>query len=256
MSPIKDMIEQTSIRYAKKINQIAAPLKEFWGITYFAYQFVSNTGAWFTLGNHPDWMLYSVENEFYHADPTLVFPKNHVFPFFNSTSQNHKDVFRNNIASHALKHFNLDHCLGIVKPNAQGCEYYFFAVPHEHQDILSTYITQFSRLNHDYTRYVREQIRPFYGQLLDCAVDLKKIFSEPFDALDNASSKGQLFSNSLNQSQQLTPRENECLILYQQGFSAKQTAQKLNLSFRSVEDYFEKIKIKLGVDYKRDLLFL
>lgn len=54
----------------------------------------------------------------------------------------------------------------------------------------------------------------------------------------------------------LTPRERECVKCLFQGMSAKETAQVLGLSFRTVEVYFEKIKSKLGVRKKSEIIHL
>ena len=62
------------------------------------------------------------------------------------------------------------------------------------------------------------------------------------------------FLNAIKQVPMLTAREYQCLKLYQQGLTAKQTARQLNLSYRTIEEYFEHIKLKYGVSYKRDLL--
>ena len=51
-----------------------------------------------------------------------------------------------------------------------------------------------------------------------------------------------------------SPREYQCLQLYQQGLTAKETAQKIGLSHRTIEEHFDKIKIKYHVSNKRDLL--
>jgi DNA-binding CsgD family transcriptional regulator len=52
----------------------------------------------------------------------------------------------------------------------------------------------------------------------------------------------------------ISPQEEKCLELYQQGHSAQSTAAILGLSLRTVESYFENIKYKLQCNSKRDLL--
>lgn len=52
----------------------------------------------------------------------------------------------------------------------------------------------------------------------------------------------------------LSNREKECLFLYLQGKTSKETAYKLNISFRTVEGHFEHIKDKLNCMTKRELL--
>jgi DNA-binding CsgD family transcriptional regulator len=52
----------------------------------------------------------------------------------------------------------------------------------------------------------------------------------------------------------LTPREQECLDYTIKGFTAKDIAKKLAISPRTVEDYINQLKLKLGVCTKQQLI--
>lgn len=52
----------------------------------------------------------------------------------------------------------------------------------------------------------------------------------------------------------LTVREMECLLLRNQGLTAKETARRLNVSYRTVETYLNNIKIKSGMDNLNQIL--
>lgn len=52
----------------------------------------------------------------------------------------------------------------------------------------------------------------------------------------------------------LSLREQQCLKYFIKGKTAKETANLIGLSYRTVESYFVNIKKKLGCQYKRDLL--
>ncbi|SRR5579883_2135796 len=51
----------------------------------------------------------------------------------------------------------------------------------------------------------------------------------------------------------LSKRERECLEYYLNGKTSKETAAKMGLSYRTIEEYFTNIKKKLGCRFKRDL---
>jgi DNA-binding CsgD family transcriptional regulator len=51
----------------------------------------------------------------------------------------------------------------------------------------------------------------------------------------------------------LTLREVQCLVLYLDGLSAKEIGKILNISHRTVETYFEKIRHKLDCNRLHDL---
>jgi DNA-binding CsgD family transcriptional regulator len=57
----------------------------------------------------------------------------------------------------------------------------------------------------------------------------------------------------MKQAAALSLRERECLKLLLEGKTAKETAQDMQLSFRTVEYYFENIKNKLHCFSKREL---
>ena len=52
----------------------------------------------------------------------------------------------------------------------------------------------------------------------------------------------------------LTPREKECIEYTVKGFTAKQIAQKLFISPRTVEEYLNQLKLKLEVGSKQELI--
>lgn len=52
----------------------------------------------------------------------------------------------------------------------------------------------------------------------------------------------------------LTKREIECLQLTVRGFTAKQIAQELEISYRTVEDYLNAVRGKAGVNSKSELI--
>lgn len=52
----------------------------------------------------------------------------------------------------------------------------------------------------------------------------------------------------------LTARENECLELTVKGFTAKEIAKKLSISARTVEEYLNQVKLKLGVSSKQRMI--
>ena len=52
----------------------------------------------------------------------------------------------------------------------------------------------------------------------------------------------------------LSKREKECLHFYLKGKTAKEIGRLLNLSYRTIENYLQKIKIKMGVQNKAELI--
>jgi len=97
---------------------------------------------------------------------------------------------------------------------------------------------------------------PFYeGQKIigirgaSIIVDKNEFASQPFFLINQLI--GEHASFSLNA---LTSRERECFNYLTRGFTAKQIGKKIQLSARTVENYIEKIKIKLDCASKAELI--
>lgn len=259
MSAVSTMIEQTSIKYDRLAKKLSRPLFDHFGITYFCYQWVSNDGHWFTLGNNPDWLLYSGEHQFYQFDPSLIKPHH-----YQSSSicfpQHHKhDDFQQIMIAKAIHVFDLDHALAIIEPNSLGCEYFFFSAPQKHRKVLDIYLAQLTTLRRDYLHHVKKEVKPVYEHCLAHSVNLNQINPVGFNSqnimtVELIDQQDMAFISAINNTPPLTLREQDCLKLYRQGLTAKQTAQQMKLSHRTIEDYFENIKEKLGVTSKRELL--
>lgn len=84
----------------------------------------------------------------------------------------------------------------------------------------------------------------------DVLVEVNKLFQNP--SLDKEFDK--LNSTFLINKPKLTSREQDCLYFYMKGFSSKETAEKLNLSPRTIEYYIDNIKSKLGVGKRSELI--
>lgn len=76
--------------------------------------------------------------------------------------------------------------------------------------------------------------------------DCQKNTAPKFSELDYKLDKNKLITI-------LSPREQQCLIYYLNGKTAKETATLMRLSYRTVEEYFINIKKKLGCQNKRNL---
>lgn len=254
------MIEHTSIKYDRLLKDLTEPLLQHFGITYFCYQFVSCHGDWFTLGNNPDWLLHSAEQQFFRYDPSLVRP-DHYQNSSISLPKNHPDtLFQQNMMTDAIEVFDIDHCLALIEPNALGCDFYFFAAPKHHLKVQEIYLSQLALLRKEYRHHLRTQLQPVYDDCLAQAVNLHDINPSGFNSGHNALQATDHFKQeteflkAINTIPLLTPREYQCLQYYRQGLTAKQSARKLGLSYRTIEDHFEHIKAKYGVHSKRELL--
>lgn len=259
MNSLLQMIKATSIQHHNLIKRLAAPLQQHIGASYFCYQFVSHEGNWFTLGNNPDWLQYCAENKFYKHDPSLVRPERYVSSVCLPANHQHQ-AFQETLVGKAITQFNINHALALIEPNSHGCEYYFFAAPSSNTNMLECYMNYLTILRNEFTHYVQDNIRPIYEHCLAHSVNLQELSPAEFNSTDNVLTTCDTlheeadFLKAIKCGGLLTERENECLRLYLQGYTAKESARKLAISHRTIEVHFESIKNKLGIKHKRDLL--
>lgn len=97
----------------------------------------------------------------------------------------------------------------------------------------------------------------FYSYKTPLYVNSKKVLGtmgiaftlNPPEKINKSCDSNKIYSNRL-----LSLREKQCLHYFLNGKTAKETAILLGLSHRTIEEYFNNIKKKLGCQYKRDLL--
>lgn len=268
MNDIFNLIDNFSGKYHDRLLKITEPLRQHFGITYFAYQRVTHQGEWMIVGNNPEWLTYSAGNQFYKHDPSLVNPtfyqSGYCFPAV------HKDPdFQNTLARASVELFDLNHALAIVEKTVQGCDYYFLAAPTKNDNVIDTYVNHASLLRNSFIESFKDELMDVLPRMTDYAVNLKEINHDVFTSHDHLlslshsndfianeflvdiKSRGRIRSSS---EILLTARENDCLKHYQLGYTAKETARILSLSPRTVEEYLDKVKFKYGCKYKRELL--
>ena len=253
---VVSMVESASVKYLSLIKKISKPLAQSFDINYFCYQSISDDNHWFTLGNHPDWLLYSAEHHFYRYDPSLVKPcqysSGYCFP------QYHQDKdFQRTLISHAQEKFNIHHPLVIIKRLEGKTDFFFLGADKESTEVYSHYMNHRSLLANSFVHHFYQEISHYQQAIAETTVNLSdlRLPVKPPLAINNISRREASF---LEQIQSpcllLSPREKQCLELYRAGMTAKQTAKKLALSYRTVEEHFENMKAKLNINHKRELL--
>lgn len=245
---------QLSRRYSNKINILTDSLQQF-GITYFARQTVSHNGYWEIVGNMPEWLEHSAEQEFYKIDSSLMDP-NLYQSGLTVISSNHVPHFLEKMAKEARDVFDIEHCLCISQKTDVGSEWYFFATSAQNTSIYNTYITKINSI-YKFIKYFNNEAKPILHENLDYQIDIASIKSERF----HHSNIIELSSPTLSLDEKISDlnisaRESDCLKLVLAGKTIKETAKMLTISPRTVEDYLNRLKKKLGLKYKRELFDL
>jgi len=251
-------ITHISRKYLNTIKKISDPLKEKFGITYFARQSVSNDGYWEILGNLPDWLDHSASKEFYQIDSSLIHPAHYKSGFIVNSSYSVPEHLKN-LITETRDVYDIDHTLCIFEKTSKGGEWYFFGTSAKNHHIVNTYISQINAI-YKYIPYFREEAKKILDQNLDFKINLSHLKNEDFQS---PLFKINLFAmkNGIDEilesfGKRISSREKDCLHLLVNGKTVKETAKILRLSPRTIEGYLNRLKEKVGCKHKRELLAL
>jgi len=192
------------------------------------------------ISNNPRWMQVFLDHELYKNYNTYKHEINAI-PHSNYYFIYRDNLPKNPLLTSAMAKHELHNILSIYIQNETNIE--MFGIAHQGSprvDALSFYLNK-------------------YPQILECishirnTTQLSKLISTPKYCYhyDNVITNTANYSNF-----ELSPREKECLFMTLQSFSAKQIAQALGLSYRTVEHYMENIKSKTGCKYKSEIVEL
>lgn len=262
-----------SLCYVEDIADICRPITQL-DISYFAHVHIDNTSQFSALSNHPQFTEHYLKNHYYNADIHLVENKQ----VFNYVIWDALEFAK---ASKALNNeaveFGIRHGFTIMKQGTQGCDFYHFATHHLSPSINEVYMSQFDLL-HLFITYFTRQIKS--SKKLHSAYDLKfkldptssgfttesvydgyaiETMREKFLLqIDRnsylANNQHTIICKSTKEMVSLSPQLHRCFSLLLTGLSAKQIANKLNLSQRTVENYILKIRNLIGCRNSKELL--
>lgn len=252
MNAVLDHINKHSEKNHITMNRLSSKLADIFGVNYFAYQRVTEDGHWSIMGNNPDWLIYSAEKGFYLHDPSLVNPKYYQSGLCLPKTHQH-EAFQETLIDHAIDNFDIDHALAVVKRAPGYCDYFFYAAPRKNQDTLKHYLNHQDTFVNAIPSYLHREFENEIKRLHQNPIDLHRLAGLDFNRETNLL-KLPNRTNFFSSKNILSPRERDCLTLYRQGYTAKESAKILEISFRTVEDHFESIKNKLDCSTKRDLL--
>jgi LuxR family quorum-sensing system transcriptional regulator SolR len=150
---------------------------------------------------------------------------------------------------------------GLTLVERYSTHYYMiaFAAPQSNKGVLDFYLNNIDLLK-NYIQAFKERLR----DLLDTLESQPFILPPP---LQDENLQDMLLSTTPqppkkksvifnNQETYLTPKEHECIQQLSLGLSAKKIGQCLDISHRTVEQYFERAKIRTGCRTKQDLIQL
>jgi DNA-binding CsgD family transcriptional regulator len=261
----KEIVQNYITRHSDKIQRTTRPIRERFGVDYFSYHRIDNDGKYTVLVDRPDWAESYVSCQMYLKDPYLRHPDVYKSGLCLVDSQGSPE-YREEIMKFGKSVLNID--LGVIQIEKAetAVEFFCYTGSKKRSSLESLYINH-PHLLTSFSAYFKQELKSILismeheaGSLLDLKGSdflCDELISPKIDFSDQLAYLDDLGLHSLIlQAKKLTSREWDCLQGLLMGETAKETANRYQLSHRTIESYFETIKQKLSCTSKYELLTL
>lgn len=246
-----------SIKHHATIQRLYRPL-ELLGIDYVAYQAIKADGTCHLAINRVDFGEFYLENKIYEFDPFLRHPCHSQSGLLIADYVPHQQY--NRYIRQARKSFAFDVIFTLIEKQPGLVEFFCFAAKKQNPYQLYHYLSEI-KLFKQYAKYFLQESNPMLQEMQLEPTELLPLLGDKFNQssfhwqADFASKKQEFLKLiSTNKTPHLTQREKECLLSLAEGHTAKQTALSLNISYRTVEQFIDKLKQKFHCQHKRELI--
>ncbi len=233
---------------SNEINNIIEPLIKHFGLNSFVFCKNYNDGSEIRLTNQPEWAKYYYINQLYKKSQfennSIIFNKQFLIW---SHLPNHKPILDE------AKKFGIDYGITLINPTEDGVEFYFLGTTLANSNIINKYISNIDLLD-KFSVYFKNVA----SKLIHQAYNERLIINNKLSTSSNTTNKLSLverdeFLMDIMQIK-LTRRELDCAKYLAKGFTSKMIAIQLNISYRTVEEYINKLKQKTGQYTKVELV--
>jgi DNA-binding CsgD family transcriptional regulator len=255
------------ILFSREFSELCKPL-ELLHIQHFTYQKQFNDGTRISLSNKPQWIEDYYNLNLYESSLFEEKPSNYKASFQVWTGEYDLEVYR-----HGRTYYNTADSISITEPHPDGCEHYLFSATPDKSEAIQ-YLANNMNILYHFILFLKDKGITVFKKVQKSRIKVQEAFTETNRTkstpnTNNFYEKMQiakaLFLNKTPISRyaiesgdsngiKITQREIGCIIHLLQDKTAKETAQLLNLSHRTVESYIDNIKIKLNCDNKVELV--
>ena len=257
------------LNYIDFVTKAIEPLHKILPVKKLSYMEICHTGEYLFLNSNGQVFEKCLETSFYpncvtdvikvYGDSEYYIDDIYSKRNYDHIQQSYKDYFAK---------FDYGHALFMVKQGFKDNRliYRFFiyesaiendAINHEYTNHLSV----LNSFNEHFTKKLSDiQSNLPYTQLEEHRLEeLQRVFANHHTLAKRNAEKLQMISSfnpifSSDKTVKLTPRESEVLMWYMQGKTAVETGIILGISFRTVQNIFERMKTKLDCNSKYELI--
>lgn len=242
-----DLKNHIFLQQSDEINQILKPLVDNFGLNSFNFHKTYHDNAQIRLTNTPSWCYEYLTDKYYQESifelPAHNYQKNR---YIWSNIHTHKRILA------GARAHGINYGITFVEPVDDGCEFYFIGTLIDNPEIINHYLSNFRLLEkfvatfHKKAAHLFEKIEPRRVIVEDWQNN--QVCYNPAVSVDNLKYLAEISEYHF------TARELDCVPGLLKGHSAKQVAENLQISFRTVETHINNLKQKTATASKDELL--
>ena len=245
---------------AQTLSDICKPLTHF-NINLFSHVHINNDSEMTFLNNHPEFITNYISKNYHHADIYAANQNNFgEFLLWDSLTCTGKS---NSMVKDAVD-FDHKQFLTLIEKDSTGTHFYYFATPSSSVAMNQVYLSNMDALK-AFVKYFKATTQDAKELSVwhDIKLKIEKKHSDIEllldDKLISVSTRKEFYqdiSHKLINNTHLSKTQFNCLHLLAMGFSAKEIADQLNLSRRTVESYLAIIRQIYGCRNSKELIAL
>ena len=253
------MAQHPIFAQTQTISDICKPLERF-NINYFSQVHVSNDSEMTCLHTHPEFITNYLSKNYHHAD-IFSANQNHFGEFVLWDSLTCKG--KSNAMLKDAVDFGFQQFFTLIEKDVSGINFYYFASPSTETSMSQLYLSNIDALQ-AFTKYFKTSVKKSkeLSAWHDIKITIEKKHSDIGLLVNNklmsTEENRREFFNDIsarnNFDTRLSNQQINCLHLLAQGFSAKEIAERLNLSRRTVESYLAHVRNIFGCRNSNELI--
>jgi DNA-binding CsgD family transcriptional regulator len=257
MMPLS-MSQHPVFTQAQTLADICKPLERF-NINLFSHVHINHHSEMTFLNNHPEFIANYYSKKYYHAD-IYAASQNHFgdFLLWDSLTCTGKS---NSMVKDAVD-FGHKQFLTLIEKDNTGTHFYYFATPSSSIAMSQVYLSNMDALK-AFVKYFKATMQD--AKELSAWQDIKLVIEKKHsdielivdDQLISVDTKKEFYhdiSHQLITHPHLSNTQLNCLHLLAMGYSAKEIAEQLNLSRRTVESYLAHVRQVYGCRNSKELI--
>lgn len=253
-----------SLTSANMIEELLTPLKKL-GVIHFTYMRNYPNLSQIYLSSNANWTEDYFNEQLYDSSQFQNDPKHYTSQYIIWPQYSHLRCYE-----YGREKFNSDNGMTIIKKRDEFAEFYFFSGSKENREIINTYVNHLD-IFEKFILYFDDRAE----NILSKAMKQKLVLPSTLYAsvVENTEAEFQLTPEDIDQINidikpkkyrvkqkgfnniKLSSKELDCIYyMIKQRMTAKETAQVMGISHRTIESYFNNIKLKLSCDSKSDFI--